>query len=571
MRILFVARHFTYFRNYDSVLRALARAGHQIHLAVEKDDVLGGRQAVSALAQEHRAITLGNVPARHETDRADVVRRLRHGIDYLRYLDAFYDGTPLLRARARNRTPLGLVRLAEANASRRWRRWLARMLDGVERAVPPPDVIVDYLREQRPDVLLITPLVDLGSQQLDFLRAARQLGIPAALAVWSWDHLSSKAHIREHPQRVLVWNETQRREAVTLHGLDPGRVVVTGAQCFDHWFDRRPSRDRAAFCAALGLPADRPLVLYVCSGFIHGSPPEPPFVREWLARLRASTDPRVASAAVLVRPHPAKTAHWVGIDLEGLGPVAWWGGNPIDERTRADYFDSLYHSSAVVGVNTSAFIEAAIVGREVLAVLPPEFHDNHEGTAHFRYLLEVGGGVLRVSHDLDAHLAQLSTALARPEAPEHPHRQFLEAFVRPRGLHVPATPAFVEAVEQLRGVPVPAPRARAPFWRRQAAAALTRRLKNPAYETWFLSERELDSVTRVRTAKAEQLAASRRLIDGDATEPAPALSAPLVVDPASPEATKAARAADKARLLAEKRARTDAERRRSRRSIRPKA
>ena len=562
MRILFVARHFTYFRNYDSVLRALARAGHQLQLAVEKDDVLGGRRAVTALANEFDSITLGDIPARRETDLADVVRRIRHGIDYLRYLDSFYDGTPLLRARARNRTPLGLVRLAEASGSRGWRRLLARLLDRVDRAVPPPDVIVDYLRAQRPDVLLITPLVDLGSQQIDFLRAARQLGIPAALAVWSWDHLSSKAYIREHPQRVLVWNETQRREAVTLHGLDPGRVVVTGAQCFDHWFDRQPSRDRATFCASLGLPADRPLVLYVCSGFIHGSPPEPPFVKDWLQRLRASTDPRVASAAVLVRPHPAKTAHWDGIDLDGLGPVALWGGNPIDESTRADYFDSLYHSAAVVGVNTSAFIEAAIVGREVLAVLPPQFHDNHEGTAHFRYLLDVGGGVLRVSHDLDAHLMQLSAALARPAAAEHPHRGFLEAFVRPSGLHVPSTPAFVEAVEQLGGVPVPAARAKAPFWSRRVADALTRRLKNPGYETWFLSDRELESVTRVRATKAEQLAASRRIVDGDALDAV--TQAPVGADPASPEAAKAIRAAEKARVLAEKRARTDAERRRSR-------
>jgi hypothetical protein len=44
------------------------------------------------------------------------------------------------------------------------------------------------------------------------------------------------------------------------------RVVVTGAQCFDQWFDRRPSRSRQELCDQLGLPADRPIVLYVCSG-----------------------------------------------------------------------------------------------------------------------------------------------------------------------------------------------------------------------------------------------------------------------------------------------------------------
>ena len=176
----------------------------------------------------------------------------------------------------------------------------------IDRAVPERAIILDYLREQRPDVLLITPLVDLGSQQIDYLRAARQLGIPTALSVWSWDHLSSKAYIREYPERVLVWNSTQQREATQVHGVPRDRVVVTGAQCFDHWFERRPSRTREEFCSALGLPADRPLVLYVCTGLIMGSPPEPPFVREWLQRLRASHDHRVATAGVLVRPHPAQ-------------------------------------------------------------------------------------------------------------------------------------------------------------------------------------------------------------------------------------------------------------------------
>ena len=41
MRLLFVARHFTYFRNFESVLRLLASRGHTIHLAVERDDTLG--------------------------------------------------------------------------------------------------------------------------------------------------------------------------------------------------------------------------------------------------------------------------------------------------------------------------------------------------------------------------------------------------------------------------------------------------------------------------------------------------------------------------------------------------
>ena len=56
-----------------------------------------------------------------------------------------------------------------------------------------------YIEAQGPDVVLVTPLIALGSAQIDYLRAARSLGIPTALCVWSWDHLSSKALIRELP------------------------------------------------------------------------------------------------------------------------------------------------------------------------------------------------------------------------------------------------------------------------------------------------------------------------------------------------------------------------------------
>ena len=42
MRILFLGRHLTYFRNFESVVRTLASRGHEVHLAVERSETLGG-------------------------------------------------------------------------------------------------------------------------------------------------------------------------------------------------------------------------------------------------------------------------------------------------------------------------------------------------------------------------------------------------------------------------------------------------------------------------------------------------------------------------------------------------
>jgi hypothetical protein len=507
MRLLFIARHHTYFRNYDLAIRDLAARGHTVHLAVEQEDQIGGTTAVDALVRECPQVTTGPVPPRRVDTWSGVARRLRLGLDYLRFLEPFYDGSPLRRTRARDRTPRLLIAWAEPPlvGGPTWRRLAGWVLHRIDAAVPPPESIVEYIRAQAPDAMLITPLVDLGSQQIDYLRAARQLGIPTGLAVWSWDHLTSKARLREYPDRVIVWNPTQREEAIGTHGVPPDRVVVTGAQCFDHWFGRVPARTREQFCRDVGLPADRPIVLWAGSGLAKGSPPEPPFVQEWLAWLRSSQDPVLASAGVLIRPHPSKAGRegWAGIDWSSYGPVVVAGGNPLEARSRSEYFDALSHSAAVIGVNTSVFLEAAIAGRDVLTVLVPRFHDTQRGTEHFRYLESIGGGLLQVAEDRERHLEQLGRALRRTASAEHPHRAFLEAFVRPHGLERPATPFFVQAVEDLGACRVAAPGGLgAARWRRAALGGAVRLVSRLAGEGAVRSPRELDPARQARIAAA---------------------------------------------------------------------
>ena len=259
MRILFLARHFTYFRNYESVIATLAGRGHQLHLGAERQEDLGGREMVERLAREYPGVSFGWIPGRDDRWTA-FATKLRMTIDYLRFLDPAYAGAPKLRARARERVPrLGLWLLAAAGAGTgSGRRVIRSALHACERGIPRSSAIDGFLGEQRPDVVLFTPLVGVvASPQIDYLQSAKALAYPTALCVWSWDHLSSKAILRSIPDRVFVWNETQRQEAETLHGVPPERVVVTGAQCFDQWFDRKPSTDRRTFCRRVGLPDDR--------------------------------------------------------------------------------------------------------------------------------------------------------------------------------------------------------------------------------------------------------------------------------------------------------------------------
>jgi hypothetical protein len=461
VKILFIARHFTYFRNFESVVAALASAGQAVHLAADREEAQGGRDLVERLAAAYPGrVTVGFTPILQWGRYRRVSSALRLGLDYLRYSDPRYEATPKIRERAWERTPFLALVLAKLPC----RGLVTAALERVEQAVPRQLGVDAFIREHQPDLLLITPLIELGSPQLDYVRAARAIGLRSALCVWSWDHLSSKALIRVVPDRLIVWNETQRDEALRFHGVEAGRVIVTGAQCFDQWFDRAPSRDRAAFAARSGISASDPFILYVCSALFKNSPPETGFIVEWVAAIRRAADPRVRDAAILVRPHPQRLEEWtpeVRAALADQPGVVVWGSNPVDPEGRADYFDSMYHASAVVGLNTSALVEAAIVDRPVFTLLLPEFRDNQEGTFHFHHLMTVGDGFLNVSRSLDEHVAQLSALATGGTA--RPNRPFVERFIRPRGLDTPATTVFASALESMVREPAPRPRP-VPAW-----------------------------------------------------------------------------------------------------------
>jgi len=144
------------------------------------------------------------------------------------------------------------------------RRWLTRFLLFVERAIPADPWVVSQVASVNPDVVLVTPLVDLGADQVDVVKAAKSLGIPSGLCVHSWDNLTTKGLIRIQPDKVFVWNEGQREEAFAMHDTPRENVVVTGSPVYDQWFDWAPSTTRQEFCAKVGLAVDRPIFLYLC-------------------------------------------------------------------------------------------------------------------------------------------------------------------------------------------------------------------------------------------------------------------------------------------------------------------
>lgn len=452
MRVLFVMRNHGYLRNYASTVRLLASRGHEVvvgsrgperHMQVDTEGYL------STLAREFPQVRVVRLPKRadHWKQFAIAVRTVRN---VLRYRHPDLRRATALSERADAHLARQAPRVAARGLPRSWlvASLMSSMVATIEKVIPTDAAIDAAVASIAPDVIVVTPLVDFVSYQVDYVKTAKKSGIPVSMAVASWDNLTNKGTIAVQPDQVIVWNETQKREAVRLHKVPPERVRITGAQLFDDWFDRVPGENREQFCARLGFKAARPFILYLCSSLFIARD-EVSFVRTWLERLRASQYASLRECGVLIRPHPGYAWPWAGVDLSAFGNVAIWppgGDMPLFEESKTTYFDSLFHSAGVVAINTTGIIEAGIVGRRSYTTLASEFAATQSGTLHFDYL--VAPGFLRTAKSFDEHHAQLDAELRHPTPPIE-MAAFISQFVRPLGLDSPATPHVVDAIEEL--------------------------------------------------------------------------------------------------------------------------
>jgi hypothetical protein len=397
----------------------------------------------------HRGASSAELPLVRTGPEAEAVALLRAAADLTRFLSSDQNGGRWPRKRTLRR----LLKLAGLPNTETLRQAVQRGLPGdvagelgralgeVERLLPAERQLEEAVAELGVDAILVLSRCALGGFEPDVIKAARALRLPSIMLLISWDNLSSKAILNEHPDRLLVWNEVQVGEAVEQHGVEPHRVVALGASNFDRFFEevqanyRSPperSHDRAA------------TILYLGSS-TKVAPWEARIAERWLKALRASDDRVVQRAKVVVRPHPTAADRWEGWTPPESGVRVVKPGARIEP---AKLSRLLREADAVVALNTSAEIEAAISGRPVLTFRAGSDARGQEGSVHFHYLLEANGGFVIDAPTLEEHLARLGHVLRDGYDPE-PMRRFIERFVRPAGIESPVVPIVVSAIVEL--------------------------------------------------------------------------------------------------------------------------
>jgi hypothetical protein len=234
LRALFFLQGSEYLAAFQSLVLALLVRGHEVVVALDHERrgiAPEATSTLSRLAEGNPGFRYQQLPPRRDLWRipAGAVRR---GLDYLRYLEPELVDDVALRGGARQRAPRLLLALLVLPPFRwSWgRRVLAAALRRVEAGMPVPRWVTSFVAEQRPDVVLVSPLVDFGSGQADYVRRAQAQAIPTVLLVAGPDDLRAKGTIRDAPTVTVVTSEAQAEEAVRFQGLPPDGVITVPAR-----------------------------------------------------------------------------------------------------------------------------------------------------------------------------------------------------------------------------------------------------------------------------------------------------------------------------------------------------
>jgi len=224
--------------------------------------------------------------------------------------------------------------------------------------------------------LLVTSSPGLIYAEVPLLRTAARRRVRSMAVDPSWDNFTNKLLPVRRVDRLIVWNDLMKAQAIELHGYQPDQVRVAGTPQWDLYFKPRRSGSREAFFRGVGADPSRKLVtltttpheLYSHHGHV------------LRVLVRAMEEGRWPSPAqILVRLHPrddlshyepfARTPNVI-LEKPFRASVRAGDGLAVDitEGNQRHLADTLLHSDVVVNVASTIAIESAIFDTPVVNV-----------------------------------------------------------------------------------------------------------------------------------------------------------------------------------------------------------
>ena len=258
----------------------------------EFTDAEGGRFLNHPVISESGPNGVPSLPGVTALDRA--IKSLHLTGFALEFPDGSLQTLELSRRRSFQRVVArALLEVAPRGSARReWLRQAAALYRPGRREIA---AVFDHTRPTA--VLVASP----GHYWLDHfvLDEAARRGVPSICVVLSWDNLYSRGPMSRRPDRLLVWSDEMRRQAVEVHQFPAARTDVVGALQFRFYAEPPTGEEIAGMRARVGLGPSEPYLAYVC-----GARTAQYDVEDVLALLAQLERGPYRHLRVVLRPHP---------------------------------------------------------------------------------------------------------------------------------------------------------------------------------------------------------------------------------------------------------------------------
>lgn len=445
MRILFVIRSVEFFHYYKSISAALQKKEHFFKLLFDKNFSDGGIDGIKA----------NGFPCDWAVSRLDFFGKIlaisRDLLSSQRYFKTGDLELPLpFKKDWLNRLPFWFRVFLKLPGAKRFilSGVFAHSLEWLEKVLPPSRAISDDIKKFGPDLVVVSPVTFRGSSaEVEYLKSARVLGIKTALPVISWDNLTARGLMHILPDRLFVWNETQKKEAEKYMNFPEEKIRIIGAPCFDVWFNHGVEpMSREKFCESYGLRAEDPIVLYLGSSR-NIARDETWLIKDIKQAFESSKYPELRKTQIIFRPHPGYAKPYKNFSVKNVPVLPRNGALPEAEEDLKLFLNSIHHSIAVIEINTSGIIDTIIAGKPAIAMMVPEYASSREGTLHFRQLLEAGA--LEEVLTPEECAETIYNLMKGIDMKKINREKFIKNFIRPHDINISAGEKAVFELEEL--------------------------------------------------------------------------------------------------------------------------
>ncbi|RJQ17643.1 hypothetical protein C4573_01545 [Candidatus Woesearchaeota archaeon] len=225
----------------------------------------------------------------------------------------------------------------------------------------------------KPDLLYFHSYQDINL--VPIARTAKRNSTPFVAAVQSWDNLTTNGDIPVRPDKLLVWSELMKHEAIVFDDYPKKDIIIAGSQQFDyHLIYAEDFLSKDSFFKTMQLDPKKKLITYTTT-----TPSLFPEEVEFIALLYKQVKSLSVPAQLLVRVYSKygdaakKFRKFQGkqdliIDYAGQNKLLLTDLMPYDDEFLRHLSETMKYSDVIVNVISSTNLDAFIFNTPVVNI-----------------------------------------------------------------------------------------------------------------------------------------------------------------------------------------------------------